>query len=243
MRFPSVGGIIDRRILINYRIEPEVLSRILPSPFEPKLVGGKGIAGICLIRLKEIRPRAIPAFLGLSSENAAHRIAVQWSEKGERRQGVYIPRRDSSSWLNSVLGGRLFPGEHHHAAFEVSEMGDRLQVKMESVDQETKIFIDARKASAFSPDSVFDSLERASAFFEEGALGYSKTSKVDEYDGLELHVHNWQVTPLDVGVVQSSFFADRSTFPEGSVEFDCALLMQGLEHEWKGRDTLYYDSL
>jgi len=30
----------------------------------------------CLIRLKDIRPRFFPSFLGISSENAAHRIAV-----------------------------------------------------------------------------------------------------------------------------------------------------------------------
>jgi hypothetical protein len=49
---------------------------------------GMGIAGICLIRLKQIRPRSLPALLGLSSENAAHRIAVEWEEHGAYREGV-----------------------------------------------------------------------------------------------------------------------------------------------------------
>lgn len=32
--------------------------------------------------------------------------------------------------------------------------------------------------------------------------------------------------------VQSSFFAVRTRFPEGSIEFDHALVMRDLPHEW-----------
>src|SRR5262249_12062992 len=110
LQVPIIRGVIDRRILVNFRVDPVVLGKILPSPLRPKLVNGTGIAGVCLIRLKHIRPRGLPAFVGVGSENAAHRIAVKWDEQGEGREGVFIPRRDTSSWLNKLAGGRLFPG-------------------------------------------------------------------------------------------------------------------------------------
>ena len=78
MKMPAVEGIIERRLLVNYRVAPGALAGILPAPFRPKLVGGYAIAGICLIRLASVRPRGLPAGLGLRSENAAHRIAVEW---------------------------------------------------------------------------------------------------------------------------------------------------------------------
>lgn len=90
MKLPAVRGIIDRRILVNYRVDPDALEAVLPYPFEPKLVGGFGIGGICLIRLKHIRPRFVKPQVGIESENAAHRIAVEWTEEGIRREGVYI---------------------------------------------------------------------------------------------------------------------------------------------------------
>src|SRR5262249_9797878 len=71
MKVPAVQGMIERRLLVNYRIAPDALSGILPPPFRPKLVGGYAIAGICLIRLASVRPRGLPAGLGLRSENAA----------------------------------------------------------------------------------------------------------------------------------------------------------------------------
>jgi hypothetical protein len=41
--------------------------------------------------------------------------------------------------------------------------------------------------------------------------------------------------------VESSFFDDRSRFSEGSVRFDCALLMRNVRHEWRAREPLRVD--
>src|SRR5689334_2956774 len=106
MQIPIIRGVIDRRILVNFRLEAEVLARLVPTPFRPKLVNGAGMAGVCLIRLRDIRPRFLPPFLGVSSENAAHRIAVEWDQDGNTGEGVFIPRRDTSSRLNTLAGGR-----------------------------------------------------------------------------------------------------------------------------------------
>ena len=72
MRLPVVRGVIDRRILANDRVDPDVVARTLPPPFRPKLHRGYGFVGICLIRLRATRPRFLPAWLGFTSENATH---------------------------------------------------------------------------------------------------------------------------------------------------------------------------
>ena len=111
-RTPTIKATVERRILVNYRVEPAALAAALPPPFRPLLVGGHGVAGICLIRLIGIRPAGLPAALGLRSENAAHRVAVQWDTPAGPASGVYIPRRDTSSRLTTLLGGRAFPVLH-----------------------------------------------------------------------------------------------------------------------------------
>lgn len=238
MRIPVIRGIIDRRILVNYRVDPGVLADVLPAPFRPTLVQGFGIAGICLIRLKHIRPRFVPDLLGISSENAAHRIAVEWDTNGEIKEGVYIPRRDTSSRLNTLAGGRLFPGVHNHARFEVYEDSDRYSVTMESDDDDAHVAVAGTVASELPPGSIFLSLDEVSDFFEQGSLGYSATSEAGLFDGLELRTLDWQVTPLEVECVESSFFENEELFPNGSVQVDCALLMRGIKHEWHGRELL-----
>jgi len=238
MRFPIIRGTIDRRILANYRVDSEAIRRILPAPFEPQLVGGFAIAGICLIRLKHLRPRFAPPQLGISSENAAHRIAVEWEENGQRKFGVYIPRRDTDSRLNVVAGGRLFPGEHHHARFRVDEADDHLSVAMQSDDGQISIAVSGNLADRLPETSVFESLQHASDFFAGGSLGYSATSQPGRFDGLELRCQNWQVKPLAIERIESSFFDDLTRFPAGSIHFDCALVMRGVDHEWYSREDL-----
>ena len=79
MKLPALSGLIRRWILLNYRVDPDVVARVLPSNFRPKLVRGHAIAGICLIRLEQVRPKGMPAFMGMASENSAHRIPASWT--------------------------------------------------------------------------------------------------------------------------------------------------------------------
>jgi len=237
MKIPKIKGIIERRILINYQVEKEVLENYLPKPFRPKLVNGKGIAGICLIRLKEIRPKGLPKQLGLSSENGAHRVAVEWFENGELKEGVYIPRRDTSSILNSLAGGTIFPGVHHHAEFKVNENNENYNVSFISKDN-SSLSIQAKETTEWNKESVFENLDCVSEFFENGSVGYSPKENNLNFDGLELKAYNWKVTLLKVNDVRSSFFEDEDIFPKGSVIFDNALLMKDTEHEWIGLENI-----
>ena len=109
-RLPVLAGLMDRRLLINYSVDPDVVATMLPPPFRPQLVRGRAVAGICLIRLRQMRPRGLPRWIGIASENAAHRVAVEWDEPLGVRRGVYIPRRDTNSRVNVLVGGRAFPG-------------------------------------------------------------------------------------------------------------------------------------
>ncbi len=229
MKIPTIHGLIDRRILINFTADPEVVRKFIPAPFKPKIYKDKAIVGICLIRLKNVKPKGLPDFIGVSSENGAHRIAVEWEEEGQIKEGVYIPRRDTSLRLNALVGGRLFPGVHHLAKFNVRETAKNYHVDFTSSDQ-TTISIDAEEVANFDADSIFETLENVSAFFENGAVGYSPNKQ--KFDGLKLQTYRWQVRPLEVSNVKSSFFEDEKLFPEGSIKFDNALLMTNIEHEW-----------
>lgn len=238
LTLPVMHGLIDRRMLVNFRVRPETIQSLLPPLFRPKLIKGWAMAGICLIRLKDIRPRGFGPMFGVTSENAAHRIAVEWDERGKVREGVFIPRRDTSSRLQSLVGGRVFPGVHHLADYDVTETTDKFQLQMRSCDDHTFVRVQARRTNQLPASSVFDSLAAASAFFARGAVGYSATAQPNCCDGLELATDSWHVEPLEVTAVSSSFFDDRDRFPTGTIEFDCALLMRNIAHEWRSLPQL-----
>ncbi len=239
LRLPVVRATIRRRILVNFRVDPGVVQRLLPAPFRPKLLGGSAVAGICLIRLEDLRPKGLPFPLRWSSENAAHRIAVVWEdERGEEREGVYIARRDTGSLLNHLAGGRVFPGEHGHARFRVQEADGALELAMETEGHYADVELRARAADRLPATSHFPSLEDASRFFAAGAVGYSPRGEGVQLDGLRLCTLTWHVEPLEVESVSCSFFADPARFPPGSVVFDCALILRDIPTEWQALPDL-----
>jgi hypothetical protein len=229
MKIPTIKGIIDRRMLVNFTIDADVAAKVIPAPFTPKIVEGKAIGGICLIRLKQVRPKGLPAFIGFGSENGAHRFAVEWMENGELKEGVYVPRRDTSSMFNTLAGGRVFPGKHYSAKFDVKEDGVNYHVAFQSSDG-TTISVDAKLAEDLGPESIFKDMDAVSAFFKAGSTGFSPNG--NKYEGLYLNTYHWQVKPLQVTKVSSSYFENERVFPKGSVHFDNALLMTNVDHEW-----------
>jgi Uncharacterized conserved protein (COG2071) len=240
MRLPAITGIIRRRILVNFRVNPNVMERLLPGRFHPKLHKDYAVAGICLIRLEHIRPKLLPPIVGLSSENAAHRVAVLWEDESQRLQeGVFIPRRDTDSMMNHLAGGRIFPGEHHRAAFTTRQTDSEINLEMKSEDKRVAVRIAGTITEKLPEGSIFSSLSEASAFFETGSLGYSVTGDSRRLDGLKLETKQWRVEALNVAEVNSSYFANESMFPKGSVEFDHALIMRNIEHEWHSAPDLY----
>jgi hypothetical protein len=244
MKFPEIRGLIRRRVLVNFRVDPQVIQCILPAPFQPKLLEGQAMAGICLIRLEQIRPHWLPAPLGFCSENAAHRIAVCWKDQeNQMQEGVYIPRRDSSSMINYVMGGRLFPGEHHRATFKVSDDGNNVDLRARAVDNSVSIDLRGQSTDSLPSTSLFSTLEEASDFYKCGSLGYSATASGTHLDGVVLVTKRWEVKPFAVEIAQSSYFSDTKMFPQGSVEFDCALIMRNIEHKWQAVPDLLIEHL
>ncbi|MBA3573251.1 MAG: DUF2071 domain-containing protein [Pyrinomonadaceae bacterium] len=242
MLLDTIHGIIDRRVLLNYHIDPEVLQQVLPSGFRPKVFRGKGIGGVCMIRFRELRPRMLPAWLGLGSENAAHRIAVEWDQDDGTKEGVFIPRRDTNSTLNKILGGRVFPGIFDKGSFVADESADEIAVTIRRQDGSEEARFKGLVGQALPDGSLFDTVEQAASFFSLGATGYSATHQEGHYHGMELRSLDWSIQPMQVEDAHTSFFSDRTRFPEGSVELDCALVMRGIKHEWHSRPDLYYDS-
>lgn len=229
----SVRAVMVRRILVNFRIEPETLQRSVPAPFRVKVVRGWGLAGICLIRLKHLRPGPLPALLGLNSENAAHRIAVTWDTDTGEREGVFIPRRDTDSRINRWAGGRLFPGVHGAATFGTREEPGRFEITMRSHDGEAAVRVVTEPSDRWPSESVFETLTEASDFFRRGGCGWSPAPDGRGFEGTELEPDRWEMTPLGVRTAESDFFSDPRRFPTGTVELDSAIEMRGIAHTWR----------
>jgi hypothetical protein len=192
-----------------------------------------GIGGVCMIRFSALRPRFAPAFLGIDSENAAHRIAVEWEMNGKNFEGVYIPKRNTASSFNFYAGGRFFPGIFQKSFFQVEEDGNRYKVDIFSESHREKVVsFDGQSSKSLSAGSIFPNLEEVSVFFAKGSIGYSLSRDESHLQGMELRLLEWQIEPMKITNAFAQLFEDREKFPIGTAELDSAMLMKNLKHEW-----------
>jgi len=238
IQIPVIEGTLDRRILLNYHFDPEYLRKFLPKPFEPRVHNDHGVGGICMIRFHRLRPRHFPNVLGIDSENAAHRIAVQWSQEGTRHEGVFIPRRDTASAFNYWAGGRIFPGIFQKTTFKVEETAGYYHIEIADPGEKPHVIFDGEDTAEFSRSSVFSCLKEASDFFAKGAIGYSASRDRIHFQGMELRLLEWHISSLKINTAYVRLYEDGHTFPKGSVQIDSAMVMRRLKHEWHNIPTI-----
>jgi hypothetical protein len=176
--------------------------------------------------------------MGITSEGMAHRVAVRYPAPDGWREGVFIWRRETDRRPIALVGGRVFPGMHRQAEFLLAEDEGRLAMAVFTERRKADVSFDARFPTEWAETSLFDSLEEASQFFERGACGFSCSPRTGELEGMQLRTSGWNVVPLRIRQVSSTFFENPDRFPPGSVEFDCALLMRGVASEWHPLDQL-----
>jgi hypothetical protein len=229
---PTLEGIIARRTLLNYWVDPDVARRLVPAPLEPAIHDGRAVAGICLIRLERLRPKHLPQSVGITSENMAHRIAIRYPGPDGMRDGVFILRRETDRASVAALGGRLFPGVHTRARFDVRDPGDRLEYSVTTEAGDTDVRLRVRLVEDWRPSPLFPVFEDVRSFFAKGDCGFSCSLRGDELEGMQLRTTVWEMSPLEVEDVASTFYDDRDRFPEGTIGLDGAVLMRGIPHEW-----------
>jgi Uncharacterized conserved protein (COG2071) len=226
----AIDCTIERRLLVNYRIEPGRVARLLPQPFRPQLKEGWAVGGVCLLRLGQLRVPRVPRALGTRTENVAHRFAVQWDDGDGTHVGVYVPRRDTDSRLAAWAGGKVFPGSYQRALFNVHEVGSALNVRAVSRDGQMYVDVTAREADHLESE-LFGTVDDALDFFRRGSLGYSPSS-TGSNEGVRLESTRWEGHAVTVDQMRSSLFDDRDLFPVASCVLDSGIVMRNLPVRW-----------
>jgi hypothetical protein len=111
-------------------------------------------------------------------------------------------------------------------------------VQIRSPGSDPHVVFEGEDTEVFPQSSVFASLEEASAFFAKGAIGYSPARDNSHFQGMELRLLEWHISPLRITEAFVRLYEDGRTFPKGSVQLDSALVMRRLKHEWHRIPTI-----
>ena len=165
------------------------------------------VAGICLIRLGGLRPRLLPAAVRLTTENAAHRIAVEGQPTARSRlstsaTGHRLPahRAAGRAGLSGVHSGHASPWPRATTICRSPCAARMATWKSTSTSPWNRNF---RQRSVRRCD-------RGIPLLEQGAVGCRRPS-AGEVEGVRLDTTAWRVDP-DASCVRSSYFSDAAVF-------------------------------
>lgn len=255
MRAPQLTGRIERRILVDHLVSPELAQGLVPDGVDLRLVDGRAVVGMCLIHLSGLRPRHLPLWTGTSVEAVAHRISVWGPADQGRVGGVFVPRRDTTSRAAAAVGGRLFPGVHGLALIDVHEDGDRFAISATTADGATIDVAVHRPpapgvcvaepltaAPARTPQAAVDGPEpdqaaaaRAdalSALHRSELLAWSPDPSGRGLEVVEMRCHRWSTSSLVVERASSSWLRGLPGMGGGALASPSALLMEELDVSW-----------
>jgi len=227
---PAVSGVVESRILVNFRVGLDTLDTVLPEPFRGREVGetGVGIGTVCFTKVTKARPWFVPESLSVGFETATHRISAAVEGEGGTTFCVYVPQREVSSRFCSVVGGFLLPTDFDRAEFQTKENDGARLIRADGIKfAGAKMYETDR--DGVNDDSVFYSLESASKFLCEGGVEYSKSG--GGYGGVEFRTDETIIEPIDVTEAHSSYFEKMGA------RFDSAFRMRDVEGKWIPRNA------
>ena len=218
MRFAPVRGVIERRLIVIYRLDPKVAKELLPPPWQARLIGGYAVAGIALAHLGRLRPAGLPPVAGLARESVTHGIAVEWESSRSLHNGVFVTHHDSAA----AGRGRL----RRASRFTVDERTDGLRVTYTGRDRTVRVDVDVSLVASLEGSALFPDVRAAMRFLELDSSGGAAWGPPRK--GLRLSAADRSIGAARVLSATSTVFANTSVFPPGSVHLDSALLMRDL---------------
>ena len=99
----TMRGILDQCWLFTYQTPVAEAQAVLPRELEPVTHAGHAFWNIVVCHLRAMRPKPLPAFLGVSYWHVAYRLYVRFHPaSGPPVEGVYFARSDCDSRLMAL---------------------------------------------------------------------------------------------------------------------------------------------
>ena len=232
-RLAQATGVLENTVLLNFRTDAELLRRLLPEPFEPRLVDGFGLISILMFRMRDLACETDRGLPSPPSEHVLYRIAVTWQQGTRTYHGMYILRHEVNSRLPIRQRRRgLFPVIGQPVRWGKSPWKGSFEWTLRN-NRRLRLRVGAKIARSFSGGSVFDSLEHASEFFSRERAAIAPRYQKSVFANTHFLPLAWGVKPLHVHRLKTDFDHLENIFPAGKIVYDSALIWPEMPCRWQ----------
>lgn len=212
----TMVGTIERCWLFTYQTPAEEARALVPRELELVTRDGCAFWNIVVCQLRAMRPKGLPAFLGVSYWHVAYRFYVRFHpESGPPFEGLYFIRSDCDSRLMAWMGNLLTDYHFHPAVIAVSEQAPLLHITIQSPDCPALATLDRLRPPQLPAHSLFSSLEEAAAYLKYKPIGISlNTAGRANVVAIRRDEAAWKSRLVHVISADWRFFEGKSVRPE-----------------------------
>lgn len=238
-RLARATGMLEDTVLLNYRTDAEVLRRLLPEPFEPRLVDGYGLMGVLMYRLRDLECERSMGLPSPPSEHVLYRIAVSWQQGGRRYHGMYVLRHEVNTRLPIQHRRRgIFPVIARPVRWHRRPWRGSFEWSLRTRNR-VRLRLGARLSKHFPRESVFEDLDHAADFFGRERAAVAPRYQRQVFSCTHFLPLEWTVKPLHIHRLKTDFSQLENTFPKDRIFFDSGLYWAQLPCRWQeGREIL-----
>ena len=218
--------------LVNMRMAPETLARVLPAPLQPDVYGGRAFLSVVIADMERMRPAFVPRALGITYQQVVYRAVVRCG--GQR--GVHFLRSDADHPLMVVMGNLLSFFRFHPARI-VRTQGGGLHhfdlVATPSDRADIHATFDVGHGSRTVPaSSVFPDIDDAQRFLVELYTAFRPSSDGQRVSSVDIERGRWNITMVDAPRARFDLMNGSALFPPGSTEIDSVIYVEDIEYVW-----------
>ena len=232
-RLAQATGILEETVLLNFRTDAEVLRKLLPAPFEPRLVDGYGLVGILLFRMRDLACETQRGLPSPPSEHVLYRVAVSWEQGMRRFHGMYVLRHEVNTRLPLPQRRRgLFPMAGSPIRWHRLPWKESFEWTLRS-RRGLRLQVGASLGRRWPAGSVFESMDEASHFFSQERAAVAPRFQKAIFANTHFLPLSWSAKPLYVHQLETDFSQMENLFPRDRMFFDSGMIWQQMPCRWQ----------
>jgi hypothetical protein len=233
----SIAAHFDFSLVLTYAYPRDLLEPLLTPGLDLEVYEGYGFLAIALVATRELRPAALPRWMGRRFFLSGYRIFVRFETRaGRRLRGLKILRSDTNRATMALFGNLLTHYNYELSQIRWQRRDDYLGINVATRNAAADLDVRANLASRPAPlpsGSPFPDLHTARLF--AGPLPFTfdyerQTHSIIRIEGVRT---NWQPQPVSVEVRRATFL-ERAPFDAGGAPLLAnAFYLEDVPYCWK----------
>ena len=227
----AVEAFFENSLVLTYAVPKEQLISLLPECLQPDTFSDKwGFVAVAIVKIKNLRPKGFPAFMGNDFILTGYRIFVRYTTGGGKRlRGLYILKSETDK-KRMAFWGNIFT-HYNYTTTDIKLTTDRNGMKVSSEKSDLAVDINVHSAETPLPKhSPFKDWKEARRF--AGPLPFTFTYNKGEKEVLIIEGvrENWAPKPVEV-INEHVGFIRQLEFKDAVLAN--AFLIQNIPYYWK----------